>query len=227
MTLAADVVHRVWTLGLFLSLGCLVAPAIDHGVARSIRAHGGVMPPRQWVFGLSAASSLLIGLRLGLTWLTPSYLLLAGNLIAISLIDWSQQRIPNLIIKPAFASGVAFLLFAQATGEEGSILLGLLGAGAFAGLLGAIHIVHPEGMGQGDVRLAALLGLYLGFSSTDWYQTGWNLGMALLLASLLGLALAARSLWHSRDSLSRFRTASIPFGPSLSLGTAAVILLLN
>ncbi len=214
-------------LGLFVVLGWLSAFAIGRGLDLSVRSYGGRMPHKAWIHGLTLIVAVLVGFRLGLNWLLPAYWLLAVTLISVSIIDWNQHRIPNLVVKPAFGAGLASLLLAQSVEGRGSILLGLLGAAAFAGVLGLIHLVQPEGMGQGDVRLAGVLGLYLGFVSSSSFDTGWNLGLVLLLASLLGLLNASVSAWRSSTSGAKFRTTSVPFGPSLSVATALVLFALN
>lgn len=143
-------------------------------------------------------------------------------LICASLIDLAQFRIPNRLVKPAGAILAIMLMCCSLLGSPGSPARAIAGALAFAGLLGAIHLAYPQGMGQGDVRLAAVLGLFLGYFSTDWFDTGWRLGLALLLASTLGLLSV---LVPTRMNRSRTHTMSshVPFGPALSCGAAIVL----
>jgi prepilin signal peptidase PulO-like enzyme (type II secretory pathway) len=86
-------------------------------------------------------------------------------------------------------------------------LLALLGAGGF--LLSAA-LIRPSGMGLGDVKLAAVLGFYLGGSVLV------ALTIALVAGSLAGLALLIR---HGLSA----RTRTIPFAPFLALGAVAAI----
>jgi leader peptidase (prepilin peptidase) / N-methyltransferase len=80
-----------------------------------------------------------------------------------------------------------------------------LGAGAF---LLAAALARPGGMGLGDVKLGAVLGIYLGRSVVV------ALLIAFVLGSLFGAALIARYGW-------RARSRTIPFAPFLALGTLA------
>jgi len=131
-----------------------------------------------------------------MTILLPVGLWAAG----IALYDWRQQRVPNaaliLMLVPAL---LALLLQPQ----------GLLGAGrvsAVLGMLAAFALSLPgygRGLGAGDVKFAAVLGLLLG---------GWRaLEMLLLAAVLLGLSAAVVAYWR------RSLQARFPAAPALSL----------
>src|SRR5205823_3917085 len=85
---------------------------------------------------------------------------------------------------------------------------------AFAALF-AIHFISPRGMAFGDVRLSALLGLFLGWLSLDHVFVGLFLGF--LLGSIVSVALIALKLRSRKDK--------IPFGPFLAAGTYLAILI--
>ena len=77
------------------------------------------------------------------------------------------------------------------------------------------HLISPAGMGFGDVKLAAVMGLYLGWLAAG-YATAfvlvlWALGIGALAASALGIALLA---FQGKN-----RRTPIPFGPYLAFGT--------
>jgi leader peptidase (prepilin peptidase) / N-methyltransferase len=85
------------------------------------------------------------------------------------------------------------------------------GAGA-GGFLLAAALIRPNGMGFGDVKLAAVLGVYLGFAVVEAMVVAFGTG------SLLGLALIARHGWSGR-------ARTIAFAPCLALGALAALAL--
>jgi leader peptidase (prepilin peptidase)/N-methyltransferase len=122
-----------------------------------------------------------------------------GVLVAVSATDLEHRIIPNRIVLPATAA----VLVAQTALHPGvEWTLGAVGAGGFL-LLAAL--VHPGGMGMGDVKLALLLGAMLGRS------VGLALMVGLVSALVPSAVLFAR---HGRAA----RKMAIPLGPFLALG---------
>jgi leader peptidase (prepilin peptidase) / N-methyltransferase len=133
------------------------------------------------------------GLALGLVFVTM--------LLAITLTDLERRIIPNKIL---IAGGLASVAIAAVT-DPGSLPERAIAAAAAGGLLLAAALAYPRGMGLGDVKLAATMGLFLGRDVAP------ALFVALLAGSLVGLALIAR---HGAEA----RKRAIPFGPFLALG---------
>jgi leader peptidase (prepilin peptidase) / N-methyltransferase len=135
-------------------------------------------------------------------------LLLVTFLVPIALIDLDHRRIPNVLTGPAaLAALVAIAL------REPAFLPEALVAGAAAGgffLLAAV--LHPKGMGMGDVKLAGVLGLYLGRAVAP------SLLIALAAGVLVGAAIIARK------GAAEGRRTAVPFGPFLALGAVAGLL---
>lgn len=145
-------------------------------------------------------------------------LLFIAWLAALAVLSWHDlrtRRIPTAIVNPATAVGAAAL--AGTAWRSGAPLrLGTAAAtaaGAYAAFA-VLHALNPDGLGYGDVRLSGLLGLYLG-----WLGPAAMLTAALLGA--LGAAAAALVLLAQR----RGPGATLPFGPFLAGGAAAVALL--
>jgi leader peptidase (prepilin peptidase) / N-methyltransferase len=158
------------------------------------------------------ATAALFGLtawRVGPTWELPAYLYLAGIAVALTLIDIDVRRLPNAIVLPSYAVAALFLLLpAVATGEWHPYLRALAGAAILFGGYFALAFAYPAGMGFGDVKLAGVLGLYLGW--LGWGELGVGAFLGFLLGGLWGLVLlAARRAG---------RKSAIPFGPFMLAG---------
>ena len=131
----------------------------------------------------------------------------AAMLIAVAGIDLEHRIVPNKILLPMAVWGVA----ASAVVRP-NMLPELLaaGAGAFAFLLVAA-LVHPRGMGMGDVKLAGVMGVYLGVSVVP------ALFLAFLSGSVVGIAMLARQGAAGRKK-------GVPFAPFLALGGIAALI---
>jgi leader peptidase (prepilin peptidase)/N-methyltransferase len=163
----------------------------------------------------TAALFVAAALRFGWDWALPAYLVLFASLLAISLIDLEHYIIPNRIVYPTLALSVPLLVVAAAaTGHWRDLEHAAIGALTAWGLLLVIHLVSPRGMGFGDVRLAFLLGLFLGWLGLSYVFLGLFLGF--LFGSLVGLVLILLRRRGRRDH--------IPFGPFLATGALVAIL---
>jgi leader peptidase (prepilin peptidase)/N-methyltransferase len=122
-------------------------------------------------------------------------------LIVIAFIDLAHQIIPNRIVYPAMGFALLGAFITPGLAPSSAILGGLVGFG----FLFLVVFVNPAGMGMGDVRLAAFIGLITGFPSVV---------VALLTAIVLGGLVGALLLLSRLKS----RKDPIPFGPFLVLG---------
>lgn len=147
-------------------------------------------------------------------------LLACGYLLAItvplSIIDLRSHLLPNRIVYPSALIGLLLLAAASLLrGDPGTALRTLLGGL----LLGAgyllLRLLHPAGMGLGDVKLAVVLGFYLAYLS--WPHLFYGTVLTFLLGGLAGLGL----LLSRRGSLD----SAIPFGPFMLAGTLLALLL--
>jgi leader peptidase (prepilin peptidase)/N-methyltransferase len=121
-------------------------------------------------------------------------------LVVLSAIDLEHRIVPNRIVLPA----AAIVLVSQtALHPSPEWTLGALGA---SGFLLVAALAYPAGMGMGDVKLAAVLGLYLGAAVVP------ALLVALAAGTVAGAAIVARR------GVREGRKAAIPFGPFLALG---------
>lgn len=107
-----------------------------------------------------------ITLRFGLSPQLPAYLYLAAIGIALAAIDFDVHRLPNAIVLPSYAVGVLLLMPAGAVeGSWFSASRALTGMLAMLVVYFLLAVAYPGGMGFGDVKLAGLLGLFLGYLS--------------------------------------------------------------
>jgi leader peptidase (prepilin peptidase)/N-methyltransferase len=132
------------------------------------------------------------------------------SLIALLAVVTVSDLRTRLVPDAPLAAGLCVGLTVSALGDPGSLAERLAaGAGAGGFLLG-VALVRPEGMGLGDVKLAGVLGVYLGVAVIE------ALAIAFAAGSIAGLALLARHGWEARRR-------TIPFAPCLALGGLAAM----
>ena len=129
-------------------------------------------------------------------------LVLVVVLVPVALIDLEHRIIPNKITLPAAVAAVAIGAALDLKGVPEQLIAGA-GAGGF---LLAFLLMYPRGMGMGDVKLAAVLGLFLGRS------VGVAILAGVLTATLVGAVVIARV------GVEAGRKTAVPFGPFLAFG---------
>ncbi|MBC7597166.1 MAG: prepilin peptidase [Kineosporiaceae bacterium] len=149
----------------------------------------------------SALGASIVGLA--------AFLYLAAVSIALALIDLDTHRIPNVIVLPAYIVGLLMLGLAAILGGDYASLL-LAGTGCLA--MGLAYLVmavaYPGGMGFGDVKLAGVLGLFLGW--LGWAPLAVGASLAFLLGGIFGVVV----MLIRRGG----RKTAIPFGPWMLAG---------
>ncbi len=205
-------------------LGLAVGPVIDVVVTRvpqrlpvfGAEARAALQPRRAGVLAV-ACSALFAGVAapLGDSWVLPAYLVLAAGLVALSLIDLEHYLLPNRIVYP-LTGAVLVLVTIGAVGDgDGSALVtALLGGVAGFVALGVLHLVSPRSMGFGDVKLAFVLGVALGW--LGWGELVLGLFLGFLYGAIVGATLMALRLRGRKDH--------VPFGPFLAAGTLTAVL---
>jgi leader peptidase (prepilin peptidase)/N-methyltransferase len=151
---------------------------------------------------------------LGVLW-AATYLILGGDdggqlalglvlcavLVVITLTDLELKLIPNAVVLFGAVVGLAIL----AATDPDSLPENLIAAAIAGGVLFLVALVYPRGMGMGDVKLVAMMGIYLGRAIAPAALIGFIAG------AVVGVALIAR---HGSEA----RKRAIPFGPFLALG---------
>ena len=170
------------------------------------------------VLGATAAVSVVLGLLAGAAarWsaVLPAYVVLAAVSVVLVVVDVAHHRLPNRVLYPgAVASAVLLAVAAAVQHDWWDVLRAGEAAGAVYVVFFVLALISPRSLGMGDVRLAALLGAYLGFRS-------WPLVYLGLLAGFVVAAVIAVVLLAARRAT---RTTALPFGPALILGTLLVL----
>jgi leader peptidase (prepilin peptidase)/N-methyltransferase len=182
------------------------------GKCRRCRAPIGVEPIV--VELTTAAVFVLFGLHFGAAAVLPAFCILGAALVALTWIDLRDQRLPREITYTAFVLGAAALAVAALIDEEPRrIWTMLFGAGLALAIMGAIYLGSRGGLGEGDVRLSPLLGLYLGWLNPGIVPVGLFYGF--VLGAVVGVALMAAGKAGKRTAL--------PFGPFLAAGTVVAV----
>ena len=156
--------------------------------------------------------------RFGLTAELPAYLYLASIAVALTMIDFDVQRLPDTIVLPSYVVGLLLLIPAAAqsanwhAGERALLAMGVLFL-----LYLSMSFAYPGGMGFGDVKLAGLLGLYLGWLSWSSVLVGAFAGF--LLGGTVGVALIG-----ARRATGK---TAIPFGPFMLAGAMLALFIAN
>lgn len=142
-------------------------------------------------------------------WQLVAFLPFLWVLVALSLIDLEHKILPNRIVYPSVLAAVPLLGIVAAVGPGldawvRALLGGLAGAGGFF----VVALISPAGMGMGDVKLAGLIGLFMGY--LGWGRLVLSFFAAFAFGAVIGIALmiAGRA----------GRKTAIPFGPFMALG---------
>lgn len=135
-------------------------------------------------------------------------LVLIAVLVPVALIDLEHRIIPNKITLPAAVAAVAIGVALNLRGVPEQLIAG---AGA-AGFLLFFVLAYPRGMGMGDVKLAGVLGLFLGRS----------VAVAILAAVIVGTLVGAFVM--ARVGVEKGRKTAVPFGPFLAFGGVIALL---
>jgi leader peptidase (prepilin peptidase)/N-methyltransferase len=129
-------------------------------------------------------------------------------LLAVSAIDLERKIIPNRIIYPSLIVFAVLVAAGWAAGAHLHPVGSIVGMLAFGGAMFVVAFISPGGMGVGDAKLAALIGLVLGSLGLSYVT------VAAALAILVGGLVAIAAVLFLRAN----RKTAVPFGPSLAAG---------
>jgi leader peptidase (prepilin peptidase) / N-methyltransferase len=136
-------------------------------------------------------------------------------LVVLTVIDLEHHLLPNRIVLPAFVLGwLALVILAIAGGDMGRLFGAAAGALIFGGFFVIVALVVPAGLGGGDVKLAFVLGSFLGYLGAPGLVLV-GMFLSFLVGAVIGIAVMVGT---GGD-----RKMKVPFGPFLATGTVAAI----
>jgi leader peptidase (prepilin peptidase)/N-methyltransferase len=145
----------------------------------------------------------------------PAELVFAAGIIALGAVDLERYRLPRAILYPTMGLvAVALVLAASATHHWARLGMAVACSGAIFALFFLLHFARPGWLGFGDVRLAALLGLALGWMGP------WYLALGLIAANLAGATVGIALMMRGRATA----TTRLPYGLFLGAGCVSALL---
>lgn len=168
-----------------------------------------------WPEVVTGGLFVLTALRFGRSWALPAFLVLCAVGVLLALIDLRHRLLPNRVVLPALGAGALLLLLAAAVqGPWDDLARAGTAAGALFAVFLVLALLAPAGLAMGDVKLAAVLGLYLGW-------VGWRAVVLGAAAGFVVQAVAALVLLALRRV---GRRGELPFGPAMLIGALLVLL---
>jgi len=150
---------------------------------------------------------LVLFWRFGVTVALAKYLFLSAVLITATFIDLQHYLIPDSLVITALLGGI---VLGTAVADV-SLVSALVGAAVTGGFLFLVAVLSGGGMGGGDIKLAFVTGLFLG-----WPLAPLGLFIGICLGGLLAVVLLAFRIKGRKDP--------IPFGPFIALGSIIALL---
>lgn len=172
-----------------------------------------------WLPLVLALATAVVWATLGLGWSgwvaeLPAYLLVSALGVAMSYVDLREHRLPDRLTLPALAAGaIALLVAAAVTGSWGDYGRAWAGAGVTTAFYLILLLIRPADLGLGDVKLAAVVGLLLGW--LGWSYVVLGIFLAFVLGGLTGIVLLALRKAKRRTAL--------PFGPFMLAGMIVAV----
>jgi leader peptidase (prepilin peptidase) / N-methyltransferase len=162
----------------------------------------------------TALLAALTALRFGVSWQLPAFLFLVAAGVLLAAVDLRHRLLPNRVVLPTFAAGTVLLFLPTLLdGAWAALLRVILGAAVLFAVFLVLALVSPGGLGMGDVKLAAVVGLYLGW-------LGWGAVALGAVAGFVVQAVVAVGLLATRRIGLR---GELPFGPAMLAGAALAI----
>jgi len=157
------------------------------------------------VEGLTGILYLLIYFFYGLQFVSLVYMLFSTSLIIISFIDFHEKIIPDTLSLPFIVIGFLSSFLLKNITPANSLLGILAGGGSLLIIaLAGSYLFKKEAMGGGDIKLAAMIGAFLG-----WKLTLLSLFLGFFLGSVIGVIILIRTKGQSEI---------VPFGPFIAMG---------
>jgi leader peptidase (prepilin peptidase)/N-methyltransferase len=152
--------------------------------------------------------------RMGYVWQLPAYLVFLSSLLALSCIDLELLVLPKKVIYPTLVLVTTLLVIASATiNDWDRMLIGAICAAAWFVVFFIMNFASPRVLGFGDVRLAPLLGLALGWLGWRYVVLGFFSGN--VIGAVIGISLIVTNRMR--------RDQPVPYGVFLAAGAALAV----
>lgn len=176
---------------------------------------------------VTAALFALTVQRVGTGSEVVALLFLVAALVVLSAVDLRVYRIPDRVNFPSMVIGLGLIVVSSLErGAPELIGAALAGGLTYASMLFLAHLAYPRGMGWGDVKLAWLMGFYVGWVTWDdgtlveqYLFVLRGVILAFGIGSLLGAVFGGGYALARRSAKAVF-----PYGPSLAIGCLVVVL---
>lgn len=167
------------------------------------------LPGLGWKSAIAGvAAGAAVGSALGWTWALVLWAPFVPVAVALALVDWRTRLLPTAVLKPAYLAWIVLVLAGWAvTGDTHAVVGAALGWLVAGGMFVFLWFIYPRGLGFGDVRLAGLLGIGLGWVGWGALLVGVYAGF--LLGGVLGALLSILRIVERKG---------VPFGPFMLLG---------
>ena len=200
--------------GLF---GLLAGMLSELVIARSLPRLG-ALPARRTRITTAALTGILcaaLALRFGTDWSLPAFLVLGVLAVQLARIDLAHHLLPNPLVGTLLLAGlVLFAVSSAGTAGWSDFLRAAAGAAVLFFVFLILAIVSPNGIGMGDVKLAAPVGLYLGY--LGWSQLFYGGALGFILGGVFSLVAMKRK--------SPEKPAEVAFGPSMLAAALGLVL---
>ena len=192
-----------------------------------------------WLPVPEVLTALLFGLAAAQydDWRLVALMILLAGCVALTIVDLVQYRLPNHILFPTLCASALVLLVGELVDGDADVLWhGLIGALVYSFILLVMHMISPAGMGFGDVKLALLLGMFVGWVADSRFDAIRAVMLALLIGSALGVILGVGRMAVTKlggkflpdpeegSAGEGWRRTTFPFGPPLMIGAILVTL---
>lgn len=199
-------------------VGLVIASSLRIAIRRSSLLPAGFdrLAPPALLEVVTAVLFSTLACRIGAVPDLFAYSWLAAAGVQLAAIDWSSRTLPTRLIWPSgIVLAALFGMAAVLNRDAYPLLRSAAGMLALLAFYGALYVLRPGQLGGGDLRLAALLGLALGW-------IGWS---AILVGTLVGWFGAALALLVLRVSRPSKPSRDVPLGPFLIIGAFSVVLM--
>lgn len=160
---------------------------------------------------VSTVAGALVGAATGLDWSLLWLVPLVPVGVGLSVVDWHTKLLPRVVVLPATAAVIVLVVVVGlASGDREALVRALVAMALARTFFWVLWFVRSAGMGFGDVRLAALIGLVLGWA-------GWNELALGIWSSFVLFAVPALLVVVARRDRTLLKR-SFPFGPFMVLG---------